>query len=239
MKKEISALDKFSPLNTDRLRKVLVRRNVAWDFVKTEHTASDTKTMLEDVRNFGAEVTEEVFALLNYQKAHPKHTAQVENLLDRYETINAYLREIQDCLTSDFDQKQREAEAKKFDWIKNVSAVLTIPGIFVTGVKNGVGHGLVSIDQALISGFAISIPTVFHKNFKTFFSQAARNVCAAPQIAKNDIRVYYAREIFKEKKLAVTLSFATAAKAINDNVEVGVRTVRGIKKIFGRGGPQP
>lgn len=239
MSKQPIELKKFNPLITDALRDALLRRNETWKFLKTEHKANDAKAVLEDARDFGTKLSEEIVELVDYLKAHPKHAAQADALLDRYEAVNGYIREIQDCLNRDFEQKQKEAEARKFDWTKNILAALTIPGILITGVKNGVGNGRFSIEQALWSGLAISIPTVFHKNFKDFFTHAAQNACAVPQIIKNDIRVYYAREIFREKKHAAELCFATAGKAINDNAAKGMRATAKLGRIFARRGPQP
>lgn len=239
MKRKNSDIRKFDSLLTERLCNVLLRRSEVWDFVKTEHTDRDATEYLYDVREFGKQISDDITTLLEYKTSSPQHEKYIEALLDRYEAINKYLRETQDCLNDDIRKIQKEKDAKKIDRIKNATFLFGLPIGFIASVHNGLGEGQFTAKEATIVGFAISIPIVFEKSFRNLFQNAAKDICDVPQIIRNDLRVYCATQMVRQCSQGAQLCFATAAKSINDNVkDGGQRMKRGLEKVFGRAGPK-
>ncbi|MDE1901868.1 MAG: hypothetical protein KGI37_09525 [Alphaproteobacteria bacterium] len=224
---------------SDKMDELILRRNDAWDFLETEHPAKDTEVRLKDIRAVGKNLSVIPVALNAYKKQNPQDAERVNMLMHNYEILHDYVREIQECLTRDYDAIKKSSYDAKIDYVKNVTFLFGLPIGFIASVKNGVGHGHISPEEAMVVGFAISIPTVFHKTAKNLFKAAAKEIYAVPKAITNDMRVVYAREIVKEHTHNTHVCFAVAAKSINDNVKVtSNRATARLRRLLGHG-PKP
>lgn len=243
---EENKLSDLNDLMLEKMGELIDLRSNTWKWVSAAHTAKDTEARLNEVRILSDELSRIARSLVDHKKAVPADGAETENLLKRFDLLHDYERDIQECLTSDLATKKKERSDTNIDYVKNVTFIFGLPIAFVTSVKNGVGHGSIDVDQALLVGFAISIPTVFHKSVKSLFSQAAKSVCAIPATLyavpasiRNDMRVYYAKEIIRQKAKGARACFAASAKSVNDNVQATrTRMKAGLKRLWRRSDPR-
>jgi hypothetical protein len=247
MSEEQNKLSDFNDLIHEKMGELIDLRSNTWKWLATEHTIKDTEARLNEARTISEELSQIAHGLVDHKKAVPADAKEVDSSFKIFDLVRGYEREIHECLNRDLDAKKKAASDNKFDYVKNVAFILSVPGLFITGVKNGVGNGHIDVNEALVLGFAVSIPTVFHKKTKSLFSKAAKNICsvptalmAVPASIGSDMRVVYVREIVKEKTNSAQVCFATAAKSINDNVKATrAQMTVGLGRLFGRRGPRP
>jgi hypothetical protein len=247
MTDEQKTLADFKTAIFDKIDNILDLRDETWDFLKSKHTVTESEARLQEISDHSKEVSKIGKALNAIKRDTPAQETSVNAVIADLDRLNGFVVEIQTLIAKDCDSKQREAESKKVDLIKNATFFFGIPGLFVTGVKNGIGNGHIDVNEAMLIGFAVSIPTVFHKSVHKLFSKAAKGVCsiptglrAVPASIGNDMRVVYVREIIKEKTNSAKVCFSTAAKSINDNASAGKRQTSAlIKRVLGKHGPKP
>ena len=237
----------FEALIAGEMREVLKYRQNTWEWVSTPHTIKDTEKRLKELQAMSNDISQIALELVAHKGGMTAEEKAADNNFRAIELVRSYERDIKDCLTVDRDALKKAATDEKIDYIKNITFLFGIPIGFVASVKNGVGNGQVDANDAMIVGFAVSIPTVFHKSIKAGFKAAAKEIREAPATLRaipasigNDIRVVYAREVIKEKTNNAQLCFSVAAKAVNDNVGVArSRMMVGVRKLFGRNSPHP
>jgi hypothetical protein len=247
MTDEQKTLAEFKAAIFDKIDNILDLRDETWDFLKDKHTAQQSEARLQEIGDHSKEVSKISKALNAIKRDNPAQETSVNDVLDDLDRLNGFVVEIQNLLTKDYETRQREAESKKVDVIKNATFILGVPGLFVAGVKNGIGNGHVDVNEAMLIGFAVSIPTAFHKSVRKLFSKAAKGICSVPTGLRaipasigNDMRVVYVREVIKEKTNSAKICFSTAAKSINDNLSAGKRqTSTLMKRVLGKHTPRP
>lgn len=247
MGEQENSLSNLDDLIFEKMGELIASRSSIWKWVSTEHTAGDTETRLNQYRILSEEIADIASKLGEHKRIAPDDAEKVDNLLSRFDILHNYEHDIQDCLNRDLDAKRKAASDAKFDYVKNVAFILSVPGLFVTGVKNGIGNGHINVNEAMVIGFAVSVPTVFHKSVKSFFSKVANAVCAVPTALlavpasfDNDMRIYYVKEIIKKKTNSAHICLTAASKSINDNVNLTRARIKvGLGKMFGQRGPRP
>ena len=247
MTTEQITLTDFKTAIFDKIETIFDLRDETWDFVKSKHTLADCDARMQEIADHSKNVSRFGKALNAMKRAKPGLQLSIIDVVADLDRLNGLVVEIQTLLARDHEIKQREADGKKVDVVKNATFILGIPGLFVTGVRNGIGNGHLDVNEAMLIGFAVSIPTVFHKSVRKAFSNVANNVCAVPRGLRampasigDDMRTVYIRETIRETTTNAKLCFSAAAKAINDNARVGrAQTAAFAKRVFGRRGPRP
>jgi len=238
---------KFEGLNeilNEKFIQVSKLKRDTWNFVLEQHSLEDTVVRLKEFQTFTGETFEYWRVMWEHADAHPEDATKVDALLEKFKLIDKDEDSIRDVLNQDRLEKEQEKKDKKVDLIKNVTFLLGVPGVFVTGVKNGVGNGHIDQNEALLIGFAISIPTIFHKSIRSAFSKGAKALCSVPSVIKaipaavsNDMRIVYVREMIKDAKNQAHTCFSSAAKSINDNCSS--RPKSALRRMLGRRDPKP
>jgi hypothetical protein len=150
------------------------------------------------------------------------------------------VRDLQSNLGQDIDHKQRDREAKKVNYVQNASLLFGLPGLFVTGVKNGIGHGKISPDEAMYIGFAVSVPIVFQKSLRRVCGRALKGISSLPQAIHNEHRANNVQRMAANYSMDIQIGFALTAKSVNDNLS-GIKrsAVAGLRFVKGKRGPNP
>ena len=237
----------LSELLYETMDELLKLRSEFRVWIGKEHMAKDTEACLNQLNDISDEISDIARKIGENKKVLPSDDPQLNADIKMFEITRGYELEILEFLNRDLDAKREIEKERKIDYIKNMTFLFGLPIGFVAGVKNGVGNGHIGTNEALVFGFAISIPTVFHKSAKSVFSKVAKGICAVPATLRavpayvgNDIRVLYAKELIKEKTNSAHICLAAATKCINDNAKFTRTQVKtGFRKLLGRGGPRP
>ena len=229
MSEKSITLQKLRSAVAEKTIEVLELRNETWDFLKSTHTLDEAKTKLAEARDYTKGVAGLGVAILTYGTSNPTESGAVTALMASYDRLNGYTQDIQSNLSQDIDQKQRDREAQKIDFVKNATFIFAVPAAFVTGVRNGLGHGQVGIDGAMYIGFAVSVPVVFQKTIRKTVEGAVRAINAVP-----------VRGIAQHYSMETQIAFALTAKSVNDNVNMlGSRAKAGFNRLMRKSGPEP
>ena len=226
----------------------LVRfRNNTWKWVDQPHSLKDTEARKKELQAMSVDLSELADAVLKQNLDTSILDQELNANLRIIEIAHGYMKEISECLKEDYDAKKKENGENKVDVVKNAAFLIATPAAFVAGVKNGVGNGHIDANEALILGFVVAVPVVYHKKVASLFAKAKKVICdvpatirALPAAAGNDMRVVYVREIIKDRTHDAKTCYSVVAKSINDNIQTGKRqTASLMKRVFGGRGPRP
>lgn len=219
---------------------VLELRTEIGEFLGTKHSVAEAQQRLEDLVNRTNSVAGLGIAIINYSTSHPEQVDKVESLMMGFDRLNGYVSDLQSNLSQDIDHKQRDREAAKVNYVQNTSLLFGLPGLFAAGVKNGIGDGKISVDEAMYIGFAISVPVVFQKSIRKICGRALNNIGSMPQALHDDRRVNSVRQIAASYSMDMQIGFALAAKSVNDNLSYVKRSTRAVLNfVRGRSKPSP
>jgi len=238
MGNSIDQVTEFKTLIAGKTADLLSLKTNTGDFLNSDHSLKETKERLEQLSNASITLHTLEQSILRYASENHDKIGVVQ-LLNDLDLLSDHVHDLHDTLLQDFERQKKRQQKQKIDFVKNLTIMFGVPTIFVTTVESGVGHGLVSVDDAFVLGFAISLPTVFHKSVGRLFNRTAKGICSVPITAQNDFRIYYAGEMIKQSYARSQLCFMSAAKSMSDNVEkTGSRAKTMVDKIFRRR-PEP
>ena len=230
----------------DMIEQLIAYRRNTWSWGEAPHTLKDIITRQKELQIIGDDLSELSVKLLKQKREKGIDDTNIDAELRMIEIARGYEKEIREYLDADYKAKQAE-NGGAVDVVKNVTFIFGLPAAFITGVKNGIGNDQIDIHQALILGFAVSIPTVFHKKVGSLFSQTAKAVCSVPEgiraipaSIRDDMRFVYVRTVALKKGNEAKGCFSKAAKAINGNIILKkLKRTSVVKRISGDHAPKP
>ena len=192
-------------------RQLLKERQDIRNFVETLHTTKETAKAQTHVNRLEQEISTILQSLLDTQDISTSFRVEANNLCQRCRELNNYTRDMHKALADDLVLRQLAEEKKVVDLIKQATFFFAIPGVFITAVKNGVGHGTISVDEATGAGLIVSTVVISNKKIKSAFQAASKAICDIPRQIKNSFLLFYVKETIKENKIATQEAFRNGA----------------------------
>ncbi len=195
-KQKLPDLKKFEALIKNEREVLLLEQDKVIEILLCPHSFEETKQLKKAVLKSNLEINGILFPLLQVESASTceEYKKEAQKLYSQCRALKEEIR-ITDKLIDDdlayfaFIKKQQEkadiARTKAaIDLTKTATFYIVTVGACVTAVKNGLGDGLVSLNQAILAGLALCTGVTFHKPITAGLKKTAKAICEIPKKIK-------------------------------------------------------
>ena len=188
-------------------------------FLEEPHTPEETVAFQKRVRIAEKQINGILQSFLKEQTQSTEYKEAALILCQEIRGLKGHVGDMKKDLTDDLAKLSLD-EGKKgsVDVTRNVGIFFGIVGVFIAAQKAEVAKGVLDVNQAAEIGGIVGAITLGHKTVKGAFLAAGRVVCELPKQIKYSLTLYYVRESFKEKSLAVRNAFGAGAKKISERI---------------------
>lgn len=187
-------------------------------FVAARHTTEEAEQRLAKLRQAELRLAETMVRLFELSLTS-EFKKEAEQLCAQCRELGTYTRDMDEFLARDLASLRSAEERKKAAVVRNVTFLFVIPGSLIATVQSGVGHHLITPEQAGAAGLAISGGVLLHKKVVGAFVTAAKAVCSLPKlITRGFLLLPPARELVRARVLSLKSRFHNAAEELKTDI---------------------